>query len=704
MQTQQAFRPLRTRTPRVTKFADVPATSTWSAPSTVDFASVTQELYFKACLAVELYVKHADESQIKQRTGYSLSRARKLTERCLRINPQTQAMTGFWACIPGRRLPGEAHQRTAPFKTELSDQGQGLKGALKQLFRERPRIESDMTHLIRYRCLPGQPKFSILGFKIVVSAFHVLCRREGVREDQWPFNRKGLGKNAIYEWWVKKRAQFPMETIENQYGDEAVKAAKLGVSMICSTRPSMVPMAYQRLEMDEHLMHGIFNIGIPNRKGGITWVSCRRFWVLAIRDKRSGAVLATGLSYREKYNSNDVITLIRKALLPPPRRILSIVHPEFRYTEDAAYPAELVEFKRNTWMELAWDGDKCHLSLAAKRRVEEVVGCHVKFEKIGTPAEREAIEAYFKDFAPQIESLPVGTGSHPLDPARRDPEGAARVLNLYAHHAEEIADVYARNHNSKPSTRCGGASPLQFMKELNLKGEAFISPLGELGPDNAYKLLPNFPAKLTKRYGSYGPLRACLLGASYSSAALAFEPRLSYVADTAVQVYVEDDARNAFIVPDAHPDTNYPVMVIDKDLRGFAHSIEWRSLAEAATANAVSKGDAVSPSLMMGVVGYLGTATQQNVPNADAQLAGIGGFMATAGSLALGYVMTPEQQAMLLAEVDELSQEPGDVPETPAAAQASTPEASPRDAVAVPDMTHKRLELPSNSFDDSDPF
>jgi hypothetical protein len=242
------------------------------------------------------------------------------------------------------------------------------------------------------------------------------------------------------------------------------------------------------------------------------------------------------------------------------------------------------------------------------------------------------------------------------------------------------------------------------MKELNLKGEAFISPLGELGPDNAYKLLPCFPAKLTKRNGRHGPLRACLRGASYSSTALALEPRLSYVADTGVKVYVEDDARNGFLVPDAYPDTNYPVMVIDKDLRDFPHSIEWRSLAEAATANDVSKGDAVSPSLMMGVVGYLGTATQQKVPNADAQLAGIAGFMATAGSLALGYVMTPEQQAMLLTEVDELSQDPGGATDTPAAAPASIPDASSSDAVDVPEATHKNLKPSSISVDDSDPF
>jgi hypothetical protein len=626
-------------------------------PVTDSFDPIKRDIFMKKRLAVELYVAKSKADEIEKRTGYDLSQARRLTERCLLKNPHTHSMHGFWACVPGRRAPEPGHNRYAPVNAELAAKGLGLKGALKVLFRKHPGIENALTHYLQHRCLPGEPPVPIIDFKGVVSTFHALCRAAGVRADQWPFNTQRLGENAICVWWKRTRANYPLQTIGNQFGDAASALAALDMSMVRNTLARVVYKAYERIELDEHLIHGMFNVGIPNRKGGMTWVATSRFWVLALRDKRTGAVLASSVSYREKYDTNDVLKLIRRALMPPPRPSLELSHPEFRYAVDAAFPAELPEFTRNTWMELAWDNDQCHLSLADKGRVEDVVGCRVKFETLGIPVERESIEGLFAGFANDAERLPSGTGSHPRDPARRDPEAAAKSSGLYAHHIEEIWDVYCRNKNSQPSTKCGGLSPLQLLKELHVAGGAFVSPLGELGPNNLFKLLPRYPAKLTRRRGAFGPLRVALYGASYSSPELAFDKRLSYTANLSAAIYVEDDARTAFVVPEAYPESVFPVVVVDKDLKGFAHSLEWRRLAEAATVNAVTRGKGTGPAVMLGVVGSLGAAAQDKRPGAAYQLAGITAFMATSGTGSVEYVMSDAERTSLL---ETVSLPPGD--------------------------------------------
>ncbi len=709
MQTKVATVPLRTRVSREELVKEVAPISSWPTPESSAFDSLTHELYCKRCLAVELYVsKTASKDEIKNRTGFSLAKARGLAERCLRKNPSTQQMTGLWACVPGRRLPGESHRRRRGINPAHAEKGQGLKGTLKELFRVHPGIENAMTAFVKNRRLPGKPPVSIINYSTIVAVFHVVCREAGVAAHQWPFNTKKLGANAIYEWWRVTRTLYPMQTIENQFGEAAAKMAATDIAMILSTQAPIDYKAFERVELDEHLVHGIFNIGALNRKRVMTWVDASRFWVLALRDKRSGAVLATSVSYRERYDRNDILKLIRRALMPPAKRALSLNSPEFRYAEGAAFPAELTEFQRNTRMELAWDSDSSHLSLADKGRIEAVVGCRVKSERLEQPTERETIEGLFAGFAKAVEALPVGTGSHPRAPSRRDPEVAAKTHDLYAHHIEEIWDVYCRNLNCRPATRCGGLSPLQFLLDLNIRGEAFVSPLGELGPNNAYKLLPSYPANLTRRRGKHGPLRVQLFGAAYSSADMAFDSRLLYASNLDCQIYVEEDARQAFVVPDAHPEIVFPVSVVNNDLRAFPHSLEWRQIAEAATKTAVTRGKGLGPAVMIGVIDSLGEATLDKVKGASALLAGISGFMAAVGVGSVDYVMSEEERARVVTSVETMASDSDELPS--GTAIESRPTATQEPAPIAPSAKKARKEGPANpptpspSLDGADEF
>jgi hypothetical protein len=644
--------PIRTRRNRKAILGDIKIESL-SIPQIEDLDTTAQVIYSNNNLAVQLYFNGTNAKEIKRRTGYTLSKARKLTEKCIRFNPRTSAMNGFWACIPDRRLPDEQHYRTKPINAALAKEGQGLKGALQQLFLNHPKIEKWMTHFIKYRNTePESPKVSEINYSVVVSTFHTLCKKVGIGDNEWAFNTKKQGANAIREWWNKTKAKFGLETIENEFGIQAKNDANIDIAAVNSTHSPMNYKAFERLEADEHRVDTLSKIGIPNRNGLITWISINRCWLLALRDRKTKVIVASTICFRDKYDSTDIMMLILRAIVPPARKMLSINNPEFRYLADAAFPAELPEFNRNTWMELALDGDASHLSLAEQGRIENIIGCKVVIGIPGRPAERPTIEGLFREFEQELHRLPTTTGSNPQDTARREPELAVNELELSAHLLEELWDVWCRNFNAKPKASLGGISPLQAAKELNLMDKAFVSPLGELGPNNAFKLLPSYPATITRRRGSHGILRVNLKGASYSSPEFALHPRLLATPSTDVMAYVEEDARYIHVVPDAFPDMFFPLKVTNKDLVDFPHSLQWRMLTERFSSHAGDKADAISPSLMLGFLAGLAGSPESIPEEISPHLAGITRFMHFAGNGGLTLVMTKEQINALDNEVN----------------------------------------------------
>jgi hypothetical protein len=87
MQTQNIPHAARTRSTRESKLREVPPVSSWPMPVTDSFDPIKRDIFMKKRLAVELYVAKSKADEIEKRTGYDLSQARRLTERCLLKNP-----------------------------------------------------------------------------------------------------------------------------------------------------------------------------------------------------------------------------------------------------------------------------------------------------------------------------------------------------------------------------------------------------------------------------------------------------------------------------------------------------------------------------------------------------------------------------------------------------------------------------------------
>ncbi|MGQ2921489.1 MAG: hypothetical protein ACT6SF_06335 [Hydrogenophaga sp.] len=390
-----------------------------------------------------------------------------------------------------------------------------------------------------------------------------------------------------------------------------------------------LPLAYGRVEIDEHLLHASAEVTFQSQSGVEVHVEVRRLYALALRECRFGAILATTLSYGARYDVNDVLRLVRKALFPPKRFNLTIDSPEFRYHEGAAYPAELPTFAANCWQLLAFDADSTHISVAQQELLRRVLRCKIAGERIGSPTARHSIEGVFGGLAQHFEVLSSGSGSHPRSPARRDPEGAAREFGIKAEHLEEMLDVWARNRNVAFS-RALGASPLEALEQLTLKGEVFINKLGELaGHDKKHEFYPRFESTLRLSRGKTGALLVNLYGAKYSGPELASNKLLLSTSDLSCTLYVNDeDARFGYVIPRAYPDMRLPVVVQNRALRQFKHTLEARRLTYAANFNLGVADKAVKPDSIRGALDYYGRQAQNNEPGASVAVSRLVGAQA----------------------------------------------------------------------------
>lgn len=628
---------------------DAPPFSTWPRPDVErDVAAEGRAWYFARCRAVEMWVAGETGAAIEAATGVSVREARKLAERAVRRNPRTQHITGLWVCVNGFRTRGARNQRREPFDPELVRRGKGMSSALDQFFVQHPDIKRELSLFVEKRRTSSTAPASLLTPGRVYEAFIGLCRKAGLAgSNQWPFNTKRGGYESIRRWYHKERWTSPIRAASNAHGEATGDLAHHDFKTLGSSRMGGPLLAYERCELDEHHIDAMWEVAFPLENGQFATIRTSRVWGLCLVDCGSTAILACGISYRERYDRSDVMRLVQRAIAPPPRRQLRYDDANYCYAPEAAFPAELPDLRHNTWQTLAFDADASHISPVTLSAIQDVLGCHIASERVGDPTARSFIEAVFGNLTALFQAAPSATGNRPDSPARRNPEAAAQRWHFVAPIAEELLDVYCRNYNSRPSAACQGLSPLQKLEEMLARGEVFRSPLGDLGAQNLWRLLPVYPAHLTKSR-STGPLGVNLFGARYVSHALASDQELMYASNTAVRVYVQEDARFAFVVPEAAPAKVFQVTVAGR-YSAVPHTLEWRRLSVNAAKNMARSGIASAPQTMFGVASMLGEAAKTEAP-AAALLSGIAAFMDRYGGGNGIYVGSTPQERERLAE------------------------------------------------------
>ncbi len=424
-----------------------------------------QDAYAARRSAVRMWFLGESEHAIQEKTGLTALAARRLAEQALEKDPVTGQYLGFFVCIPGYKKPSRKRpDRSKPFDPSHGALGSGQSGILGDCFNKYPEILKRMIQFSRERRIGSAPPVALVTRKALIHAFHSLCRdHELDKRNEWPFIAKRMGENAIWDWYCLRKWDTPVRTVTNEQGDEAGKLAQRDQRSAEAGADRGEGLALDRLEMDEHRLHASFEILAPAAAGRFISCGARRPWALVLLDRETWVCMSSALSWRARYDTNDVKRVLVRALQPPRRSTLTIQNRNFCYADNAAYPAEVLGAR--LWRELALDADASHLSAENLRVAKDLLKCNVVSERVGDPRARACIEGFYAFLAECMEMLPSSTGNSPFSAAWRGPEDAAVKYHIAFSIAEDLLDVYARNWNVEPKAACGGVSPLAMLQD-----------------------------------------------------------------------------------------------------------------------------------------------------------------------------------------------------------------------------------------------
>jgi hypothetical protein len=688
------FSRTHTRQKRVELLTNVPLPSEWACPVAADLPEDRRKMYLNSRLAVNMWVEGAPAKSIEMSTSMKLDAVRRLVQRCISTNPATRAVVGFYACLPGYRQ-SMRRERIREFNAELSQEGKGLTGSLQHLFKAYPGIEIRLLKFVDKRAEGGDAPVPIVDIAAVYEKFITLCKDYGLRDrHEWPFNVSRKGYMAVHRWFERQRHVRSASNVNNVQGEEAGKLAKLDFLTSSNPKPKQAHLGYERVELDEHKEDADWKIAVPVNENDFAFVGTDRLYALLMRCCGSEAVLSSCVSYKRRYAPAEISLLVYMALRPPARKNLIFQNQHFQYDPGACYPGELPEFKENLWQSLALDADASHFSDAVLSALEHDIGCHVLGERIGQATARYGLEGFFKYVATICKGLPSATGNKPDSSYRRNPETGANSWNMVAPIAEHMLDVKCRNYNVTAKASCGGISPLQKLQEMLAQGKFYRSPLGELRKTNLFRFLPRYRANLTRKRGakSLGPFGVYLYGGRYVGREMAQDAELSYAGNIAVTVYVQEDARFAFVVPDAFPERCYPVALTGA-YSDIPHTLAWRQVTYNYRKNRHIEGKVSTAALMMGMLKALGDVAKTDRPTATL-LSGVTAFIDRFGRGDASYVGMEKDEREKLTEfahkVAEQAEAEGLDEEPPAAASSEQP-----GRIWVPETV--RLVLPATN-------
>lgn len=637
-----------------------PTAAYFAAPSSdekgVQAAAASHQRYRVNKFALELYHDGGSaqevNTELKKRFGVTVSPGTiwRMYGRAVQTDPGTGNICGFWACVPHWRPA-----RTGPVPTNPSHH-------LSSLFAECPKLEAELCAFVHRRTTgPGMRPVSTIRPNMVHAVFLDRCKQLTKRQQEggWPFNEERLGYEAVRRWHREKKFNHPSTAALNELPADLAKqiASDYRSTRTVSVPSAHVSVAYSETQLDEHYLDQMWTVMVPGSEPGeVLAVHTKRLWALCMVECASTAVLSSGVAFGKSYSSADVLRLLHSALVPPRRpERLRLQDPEWRYRDDAAYPAELPEFARNAWMTLAWDRHSTHRAAVADAM--EVFRCEVVSGQPAIPQARDCIERYFSTLARRAEWFESATGNSPQSPARRSPEAGALASLVYAPMAGEYLDIVCRNYNATPQAALDGNTPLGRLALLAKQGKYFRCPAGEFGARNLFRLLPRYTARLSRRHSASHGVPCVYFGyVCYVGPELARAQHLMFASTTEVDIYVQEDARFAFVVPRAFPEQVYRVVCIGH-WRRTPHTYTDRRLSSWAARQKVFADASGAPLTGVGLARGLAQAASRNEGLAML-VSGMTAFMDRFGAGAVSYIdMSPEQIDALTTYADKATME-----------------------------------------------
>jgi putative transposase len=433
-------------------------TNLWPTVSTSLLSEKDVTRYKRREDAIQEYLSGKSVNEITKTFEISRDELGRLSQRCLNIHSDGR-IWGWRALIPYRRQ--KPYERTVPVKAYPSNRKGGCSGALTQLFNRLYHIRELVDALFLKKRLEGIIHESRIPLRSIHKRFLDACRAAGVSAKDYPFTSKSLGRVAL---WKYLRGLLDRELTAGVLARHGKDAARiLGASSSTHSEEQIV-RPYQKVQFDGHRIDLFCTISMPSPYGGFVQRVIDRFWILAIIESASRAILGYYISLNREYNADDVLVCVRNAITPWKRRGLTI--PGLKYPEQGGIPSEVIpELAWALWEEFSYDNAKANLAKKVLTKLSSIVGCATNAGPVKTPERRPFIERFFQTLEENgFHRLPSTTGSGHTDSRRDDPEQAAIRLDIKLEHIEELVEVLILQYNGTPHSGIGYRTPLEYLQ------------------------------------------------------------------------------------------------------------------------------------------------------------------------------------------------------------------------------------------------
>jgi len=355
------------------------------------------------------------------------------------------SIVGFRAAIPYARF--SIYNRSKP-ASDTSLNGAGCAGLFSQLRISHPELQEWLdSHAKVYRPRKkGGPYFAEIH-----EAFLQQCKIVGIREDQYPLNRKVGGVGALRSYLIDRQKFFQAEAEKNS-------KARMERDLF----PPMSPL--DEVQLDGHNLDVSLVVSEKDAYGQDVLYEILRVWIIVVIDSFTRCVLGYSIALGHTYDHIDLLQAIFNSLAPH-RQPTSIIDGA-KYSHDGGFPSESPDTAWRTWLSLKLDNAMAHKARHVQEVLSTRIGCLCDFGPPHEPNDRAIIERFFEYLIQHFSHRIVGsTGSNTLDEIRRrlSPTNPDRLkLLITLEELREVVDIVISDYNGRPHSGIQGHAPLEL--------------------------------------------------------------------------------------------------------------------------------------------------------------------------------------------------------------------------------------------------
>lgn len=367
--------------------------------------------------------------------------------------------------------------------TPSGKESDSFSGQFIKLLADHPELD----RLIKRLVLQGKSLGDIHG------AFVKMLRELGITDQDYPLNTDSQGLWSVRNRCKALQSDYFREIALAKGGKDAARRADTTQPQGCRF-PVLRP--YQRVELDEHLLHAIFVVRIEELDGTERVVELERLSIIIGVCVASRAILGFRISTNAQPTIEDIALTLAHVLDPLATSAPDIMG--YSTGRGIGLPDQMIEMCRyRCFDELALDNALAHASPALHQALSKHVNCLVNLGKSAHPESRAIVEGCFKLLNNYLaKPLPSTTGSHPKDPKRRNPGKKAKRYEISLADLETLVEQVIRAYNQSKPNVTTGLSPLDYLHRGLTRRSGLIRRLRPEDRDLKFLFQRSYPATI----------------------------------------------------------------------------------------------------------------------------------------------------------------------------------------------------------------